>query len=71
MTAIPLACATCAANYQGEGANAIGSSILFLLGVILAVIGSVVFLMVRLARRANRFSDHATLGASEASSSNL
>lgn len=52
MISVPLACAACAANYQGEeGGNAIGLSILFLLVVILAVIGSVLFLMIRLVRR--------------------
>lgn len=47
-----LCCATCAANYQGEG-NAAGWSILFLLAVILPVLFGVVWCMVRIARREN------------------
>ena len=45
-----LACATCANNYRGDG-NAAGWSILFMLGVIVPMLGGVVFCMVRLVRR--------------------
>lgn len=46
-----LGCATCAANFRGEGNDAAGWSILFLLGVILLVLGLVAVCMVRIARR--------------------
>jgi hypothetical protein len=46
-----LSCATCASNFRGEGGNAAGWSILFLLVVIVAVLGGIGFCMVRLARR--------------------
>lgn len=47
-----LACATCANNFRDDG-NAAGWSILFMLGVILPILGGVVFCMVRLVRRSN------------------
>ena len=45
-----LACATCANNFRDDG-NAAGWSILFMLGVIVPMLGGVVFCMVRLVRR--------------------
>jgi hypothetical protein len=48
-----LACATCAANFKEEGSNPAGWSILFMLGMILPVLGGVVFFMVRLIRRSD------------------
>lgn len=45
-----LACPTCASNFRQDG-DAAGWSILFLLAVILAILGGVVFCMVRLAKR--------------------
>ena len=51
MHAMLTACATCATNYRGEGNDAAGWSILFLLCVIVAVLGGVGFFMVRIARR--------------------
>lgn len=51
---IPIACVTCQANSALGGSDAIGWSIFFLLIVILGMVGSVVFFMVRLAIRANR-----------------
>ena len=48
---IPLACTTCARAFHAAGGNAAGLAILFLLFVILAVLVSVSFLMVRMARR--------------------
>ncbi len=57
MQANLVACATCAANYQGPGSDAAGWSILFLLAVILAVLGGVAFFMIRMARRENASLD--------------
>ena len=51
MNDLILACATCAANFQDDGTNAAGWSILFLLGMILPVLGGVVFFMIRIVRR--------------------
>ena len=48
-----LACATCASNFQDEGSNPAGWSILFMLGMILPVLGGVVFFMIRLIRRSD------------------
>ncbi len=48
-----IACSTCSVNYSGDGADAAGWSIFFLLIVILAVLGGVGFFMVRIARREN------------------
>lgn len=45
-----LACATCAKSFE-DHTNAIGWSIFLLLGVIVALLGGVVFFMVRLIRR--------------------
>jgi hypothetical protein len=49
-----LSCLTCAKNFADHGANAAGYSILFLLIVIVAMLGSIGFFMVRLARRSGR-----------------
>ncbi|MBX3741666.1 MAG: hypothetical protein KF712_11790 [Akkermansiaceae bacterium] len=46
----PLACATCQAN-MAAGGDAAGYSIFFLLIVILAVLGGVIFCMARMMRR--------------------
>ncbi len=46
----PLACATCQAN-MAAGGDAAGYSIFFLLIVILAVLGFVIFFMARMMRR--------------------
>ena len=51
ISTIPLACTTCARAFHAAGGNAAGLAILFLLFVILAVLISVSFLMVRMARR--------------------
>jgi hypothetical protein len=48
-----LACATCAVNFQDDGPNAAGWSILFMLGMILPVLGGVMFFMIRLIRRSD------------------
>ena len=52
-----LACATCAANFQDEGPNAAGWSIFFLLGMILPVLGGIVFFLVRMIRRSEAALD--------------
>lgn len=53
-----LACATCAANFQDQGGpNAAGWSIFFLLGMILPVLGGVVFFIARLIRRSEAALD--------------
>jgi hypothetical protein len=49
-----LGCPTCAKNFADHGANAAGFSILFLLVVIVGVMASVAFCMIRLARRQSR-----------------
>jgi hypothetical protein len=51
-----IACATCANNFRGDG-NAAGWSILFMLGVIVPMLGGVVFCMVRLIRRSDSTLD--------------
>ncbi|MEP4079147.1 hypothetical protein [Haloferula sp.] len=51
-----IACATCASNFRGDG-NAAGWSILFMLAVIVAILGGVVFCMVRLVRREGKTLD--------------
>jgi hypothetical protein len=51
MTEALLACSTCAVNFQDNGPNAAGWSILFMLAMILPVLGGVVFFMIRLIRR--------------------
>ncbi|BCU75784.1 hypothetical protein [Luteolibacter sp. LG18] len=48
-----IACATCQVNMAQGGGDAAGWSIFFLLVVILAVLGGVVFLLARLIRRGN------------------
>ncbi len=48
-----IACATCANNFVDQDTNAAGWAILFMLGVVLPILASIVFFMVRLARRAN------------------
>ena len=48
-----LACATCAVNFQDDGPNPAGWSILFMLGMILPVLGGVLFFMIRLIRRSD------------------
>ena len=52
-----LACATCASNFRDETTNAASWSIFFLLGVILPLLGGVVFFMIRLARRSEQALD--------------
>ncbi len=51
-----LACLTCAKNFA-DHTNAIGWSIFALLALILPMLGGVVFLMVRLARRGDAALD--------------
>lgn len=46
-----IACATCVQTSQNDTTDAVGWSIFFLLGVILLMLGTVVFFIVRLARR--------------------
>lgn len=47
-----LACATCASNFvDNDGPNAAGWSILFMLGVILPLLGGIVFFLARMIRR--------------------
>jgi ABC-type sulfate transport system permease component len=46
-----IACATCVQNSQNDVTDAAGWSIFFLLGVILAMLGMVVFFVIRMARR--------------------
>lgn len=47
-----IACTTCAQNFvDSNGPNAAGWSIMFLLVVILGMLGTIVFFMVRMARR--------------------
>lgn len=48
---LTMACATCASNFKGDGNDAAGWSILFMLGVIVPMMAAVAFFMVRLARR--------------------
>ena len=57
MNSTLIACATCAANFQDDGPNAASWSIFFLLAVILPVLGSVLFFMVRLIRRSDASLD--------------
>ncbi len=52
-----LACATCAANFQDDGPNAAGWSILFLLAVILPMLLGVGFFMARIIRRGENSLD--------------
>lgn len=52
-----LACASCASNFTDDGPNAASWSIFFLLAVILPVLGSVVFFMVRVIRRSDAALD--------------
>jgi len=52
-----IACATCAADFKNEPNNAAGWSIFFLLGMIVPLLGGVVFLMARLARRSEQNLD--------------
>lgn len=46
-----IACSTCRVNFSGDGSDAAGYSIFALLIVILAMLGTVGFFMVRMARR--------------------
>jgi hypothetical protein len=46
-----LACATCQADMALGGGDAAGWSIFFMLVVILAILGGVVFTLIRIARR--------------------
>jgi len=48
-----IACATCANSFKDTSGDAAGWSILFLLGVVVAMLAGVGFLMVRMARRSN------------------
>lgn len=52
-----VACATCQVNMAQGGGDAAGWSIFFLLVVILAVLGSVVFVLARMIRRSNATLD--------------
>jgi len=52
-----LACATCAVNFQDDGPNAAGWSILAMLVVILTMLGGVMFFMIRLIRRSDAVLD--------------
>lgn len=60
-----LSCLTCAKNFADHGANAAGFSILFLLIVIVMMMATVAFCMIRLARRQSQ----AALSDSELSDS--
>lgn len=46
-----IACATCVQTSQNDTTDAVGWAIFFLLGVILLMLGAVVFFIVRVARR--------------------
>lgn len=48
-----IACSTCANNFVDGDTNAAGWAILFMLGVILPILASIVFFMVRLIRRSD------------------
>ncbi|WP_035612423.1 hypothetical protein [Haloferula sp. BvORR071] len=52
-----IACATCQLNNQNDTTNAAGWSIFFMLGVILPMLGTVVFFLVRMARRSAQTLD--------------
>lgn len=53
-----IACATCASNYRGgDTGSAAGWSILFMLGVIVPMMGTVAWCMVRIARRERQTLD--------------
>ena len=52
-----LACATCAPNFKDSGPNAAGWSIFFLLGMILPVLGGVVYFVARMIRRSEAALD--------------
>jgi hypothetical protein len=51
ITVLPLACATCQTTMRYGGGEAASWSIFFLLAVILAVLGGVIFCMIRISRR--------------------
>lgn len=51
MNLLPIACATCARNFEDHGTNPAGWSILFMLAVILPMLFGVVFFMIRIVRR--------------------
>jgi hypothetical protein len=48
---LQLACTTCANSFQEAGGNAAGWAIMFMVIVVVAVLGSIGFFMVRIARR--------------------
>lgn len=48
---LPLACATCANNFQEAGGDAAGWAILFMVGVIVSVASGVIFCIMRIAKR--------------------
>jgi len=52
-----IACATCVAAAATDKTNAGGASILFMLGVILAMLGGVSFFMFRMIRRSDSMLD--------------
>lgn len=52
-----LACATCASNFQDDGPNAAGWSILFMLAVILPLLLGVSFFMARIIFRGEKSLD--------------
>ena len=53
-----IACTTCAQNFvDSNGPNAAGWSIMFLLAVILGMLGTIGFFMVRIARREHEALD--------------
>jgi len=52
-----IACATCQLNNQNDTTNAAGWSIFFMLGMILPMLGTVVFFLVRMARRSAQALD--------------
>jgi len=52
-----IACATCSLNNSNDTTSAASWSIFFLLGVILPVLGTVVFFLVRMARRSEEALD--------------
>ncbi len=52
-----LACGICAADSANDPTNAGGYSILFMLGVILAMLGFVSFFMIRMIRRSSQMLD--------------
>lgn len=54
MNFLPLACATCASNFQDDGANPAGWSIFVMFVIIMLVLGGVTFFMARIIRSSSQ-----------------